>query len=716
MGLPLNEVAGDLDRRTCDAARSVPLPVLHGKSATIRSSKNGPRRAAVLLFVHVLIALHLAHWYSKGETLTPVEPSESMRTLESGEVNAGAIFFAAAILVTLVFGRFFCGWGCHIVAVQDLCGWVMKKCGVRPKPFRSRVLVFIPLILALYMFVWPSFKRIVLAPALEHWWPTIRADLGVIAFPDRGFTNHLMTEGFWDTFSGPIIAVPFIFVCGFAAVYFLGAKGFCTYGCPYGGVFGPVDLISPGKIIVDHDKCHQCGHCTAVCTSNVRVHDEIREYGMVVDPGCMKCMDCVSVCPNDALSFGFAKPSILKGTPRRKRPVRVLDTTPGEDLALGCVFAGVFFAWRGAYELVAMLFAVGIAGCATFLAWKSWRMIRERDVRFSVWQLKRAGKIRPAGMIFGALVLLGAALTAHSGFVNFHRWRANAAYDDLGVSKARVLLAGQPPFDDAVKAEARRGLDHYRASGGWRDGGFGLVTPATSDLRAALLSLVVGDAASAEARMRRVIERSGPGDELIVDLGRVVMLQGRASEAADLYESQLASHPGFWSVREQWALMMLQSGQAAKAIAEAENALTRLPEMGLTRAAHARTRLTLGRLYGAIGRGEDALAQMAEAVRIRPKDPVLHESVAAIVYQVRGDATMAAAAMRRAFELEPSNTIRLLQLAQLELESGDAESAVAHFEEAVRREPSNTHRREEISRLLERAGKTEEAKRIRESK
>ena len=22
-------------------------------------------------------------------------------------------------------------------------------------------------------------------------------------------------------------------------------------------------------------------------------------YGMVVDPGCMKCMDCVSVCPND---------------------------------------------------------------------------------------------------------------------------------------------------------------------------------------------------------------------------------------------------------------------------------------------------------------------------------------------------------------------------------------------------------------------------------
>ena len=32
---------------------------------------------------------------------------------------------------------------------------------------------------------------------------------------------------------------------------------------------------------------------------------------MVVDPGCMKCMDCVSVCPNDALYFGFGKPTLM---------------------------------------------------------------------------------------------------------------------------------------------------------------------------------------------------------------------------------------------------------------------------------------------------------------------------------------------------------------------------------------------------------------------
>ena len=125
------------------------------------------------------------------------------------------------------------------------------------------------------------------------------------------FTNHLVTTNFWETFPSVAVAIPFLFICGFVTVYFLGQKGFCTYACPYGGFFGLADKFAPGKIRVT-DACNQCGHCTATCTSNVLVHAEVREYGMVVDPGCMKCMDCISVCPNDALYFGFGKPTIAR--------------------------------------------------------------------------------------------------------------------------------------------------------------------------------------------------------------------------------------------------------------------------------------------------------------------------------------------------------------------------------------------------------------------
>ena len=75
------------------------------------------------------------------------------------------------------------------------------------------------------------------------------------------------------------------------------------------GSFSLADKLAPGKIRVT-DACNQCGHCTATCTSNVLVHAEVKQYKMVVDPGCMKCMDCISVCPNDALYFGFGKPTI----------------------------------------------------------------------------------------------------------------------------------------------------------------------------------------------------------------------------------------------------------------------------------------------------------------------------------------------------------------------------------------------------------------------
>jgi polyferredoxin len=257
----------------------------------------------VLLSVHLVIALHVTHFLLTRRTLSPVEPSESMYTLELGYVNAGFLFFGLALLLTLIFGRFFCGWGCHIVALQDLCGWIMKRLGVRPRPFRSRLLAFAPLVVAFYMFGWPTLKRWV--------W-------GSSPFP--GFSNHLMTSALWATFPGPVFGTLTFATCGFAAVYFLGAKGFCSYGCPYGAMFGALDRISPGKIVVS-DACEQCGHCTATCTSNVRVHEEVRLYGSVVDPGCMKCMDCVSVCPKNALSFAFAKPSLFRGSPPSPGPV-----------------------------------------------------------------------------------------------------------------------------------------------------------------------------------------------------------------------------------------------------------------------------------------------------------------------------------------------------------------------------------------------------------
>ena len=98
--------------------------------------------------------------------------------------------------------------------------------------------------------------------------------------------------------------------------------------------------LAPLRIVVDHDRCHQCGACTAACTSNVRVHEEVRDFGQVVDPGCMKCMDCVSACPNQALRFGLGTPAIAVDRAGRRAAAsaaRRWDLSWPEEIALAAI-------------------------------------------------------------------------------------------------------------------------------------------------------------------------------------------------------------------------------------------------------------------------------------------------------------------------------------------------------------------------------------------
>jgi polyferredoxin/tetratricopeptide (TPR) repeat protein len=614
--------------------RTIRLPVVADPpvpEGAVRESRTSRWRATALVAVNLLMVAHIVQWRLTGTTVSPIEPSETMFTLRSGFINAGFIFFALAILATLVFGRFVCGWGCHVLALQDLCAWLMKKVGVTPRPFRSRLLVYVPLLAALYMFVWPvalrSFTKPKDAPLLPP------------------FTNHLLTTDFWATFPPLAVAVPFLFVCGFMTVYFLGSKGFCTYACPYGGFFALADKVSPGRIRVT-DACNQCGHCTAVCTSNVLVHAEVKTFGMVVDPGCMKCMDCVSVCPNDALYFGFGRPAIVASGARTRR----YSLSWPEEVLGAVVFALSLWAVWDVYQLVPMLMALGCASVTTFLALRLVRLARSRDLSFHRFELKGAGRMRAAGWAFTTFALLWIGLNAHSGWVRHHESAGTRAFLGIRIPDELALARSNPdawlsPSDRANVVEGRKHLQAARA--------VGLFVNSDALPKLAWLEYLSGNTERAVDLLAASAEHQrGQGKAVsLYYRGAILNRLGRQQEALPSLDQALAERPDLIVAREERGESLWRLGRRQEAIGAWSEAVAKNPSLVVA------NNLLAG-AAAALGQPELALSYQARADRSTPQDPYFHWMVGLRLQHV-GMGELAEKHFRRAIQLDPGFRDRL---------------------------------------------------------
>lgn len=608
--------------------RSIELPILKNsepQNEGIRKSRTSFWRAAALITLTLLMIVHFIQWRLMGQTISPIEPSETMYTLQRGAINAGFIFFTLAILATLIFGRFVCGWGCHIVALQDFCAWLLKKFGLTPKPFRSRLLVFVPLLAALYMFVFPTAVRFFVKPANEPLIPQ--------------FTNHLVTNNFWETFPPLSLAIPFLFICGFMTVYFLGSKGFCTYACPYGGFFSLADKVSPGKIRVT-DACNQCGHCTATCTSNVLVHAEVKKYGMVVDPGCMKCMDCVSVCPNDALYFGFGKTAI--GVP--KTITKNYSLTWPEEIAAAVVFLISYLAVWDVYQLIPMLMALGIASVTTFLTLRTWRLFRVKDLSFYRFSLKYSGRIQKAGWAFLSFALVWIGLNAHSGWIRYNEFTGVRAFQNiqipdelalarinptrwLGASDNRNIIAGKKHLHSALD--------------------FGLLTNSDTMSKLAWLEYLSGNTEQSVNLLGKAAEQQkGRGKALsFYYCGAILNRLGRYDEALKSLDNALAEAPDLIVAREEKGESLWQLGRKQEAVAAWRDAVQ--SNAGLVLANN-----LLAGAAASSGQSEAAVAYQKQADQFTPVDPLFHWMVGMRLQNV-GMNELAEKHFQRAIQLNP---------------------------------------------------------------
>jgi ferredoxin len=265
--------------------------------------------------------------------------------LASRALLAGSALALATVVLTLLFGRAWCGWLCPLGTVLDV---VPSKRGDRvhvPETWRNvkYVLLLVVLFAALLgnqtlLFldpltisfrtltsaVWPPLDRLVIG--LEDLASAIPGSEGPISWLESVIRPGILPTqpvSYEDAF---VFAAFFV---GLLALNAFAPRFWCRYLCPLGGLLG---LISRVALFRRHvaESCSQCGLCAEDCPTGTI--DPARNHAS--DPAeCTVCMKCVEGCPLAGVSFKPALPEV-EGRPYDPNRRQVL-------LAMGTAAVGV---------------------------------------------------------------------------------------------------------------------------------------------------------------------------------------------------------------------------------------------------------------------------------------------------------------------------------------------------------------------------------------
>lgn len=557
-------------------------------------------------------------------------------------VNAGLIFFSLAVMSTAIFGRWICGWACHLVAVQDFSRWLLARLHIRPKPLRSRLLGAVPTVAFAYMF---------LVPLLYRAWEYFSGNSQATA-PWAVASVRLTTNDMWATFPGWLTSGVILVFCGFLIIYLLGAKGFCTNACPYGAIFGLADQFAPLRVRVT-SACEGCGHCTAACTSNVRVHEEVRRFGRIVDPGCMKCLDCVSVCPKNALYYGWQRadePARAAGPVRPGFWLRLRAAAPttlfagaaltlfagfdiqflfqwvdvaiigGLTVAIGLLLmalggstearraaewdeewflAATFllgvFAFRRLYGEVSFLFALGLAVCAAFLATKFLLLATRRELSLRSWRLKARGRFFPAALGLAGLMLPLGGVWVYSGVQQVRLIQLDRARAEL----AHLQRGPRTPATQQRLEELYGGLMEANAA------------DVDLLLQAAMLALEQGKPDLARSRLEAGLARYPQEARFYLNLGVLDAEQGQMDRALQRFHQAVERGPKLVPPRLYLAQSLCEVERYEDGLRAYDDVLALDPNQ-------VDALFNSGLVLAELGRNAEAVARLEQAQRVRP--------------------------------------------------------------------------------------------------
>ncbi len=206
---------------------------------------------------------------------------------------AALILLGTVILLTLLFGRFYCSTLCPFGIIQEIAAlFFFNK---KRKNKRNSILTpkFIPNYPVKYFIA--------------------AITLGVLIGGNAIVLRYIEPYTYFGsafTFS----AVGLVGITIILILTFFKNRFFCTNICPAGAVLGLISKISLNKIYIQKDSCISCGMCERNCPSGC-----INSKEKIVDNvTCVKCLKCLEVCPKSGMKFGIKPKEETKFSIKRR--------------------------------------------------------------------------------------------------------------------------------------------------------------------------------------------------------------------------------------------------------------------------------------------------------------------------------------------------------------------------------------------------------------
>ncbi|OVE65039.1 ferredoxin [Clostridium diolis] len=186
--------------------------------------------------------------------------------------------FVAVMFLTIIAGRWFCGWMCAFGAYNDLIYFISKKIFKGKFKVNGKVdsiLKYVKYVILIFIII-------------------ISWTIG---------SNILESTSPWDVFgqitnistvlSSLLIGLVLLVLITIGAFFI--ERFFCRYLCPLGAVFSIISKVGITKINKPKADCGKCRACTMNCSMGLQLYKADKVKG----GDCINCLKCTEVCPRN---------------------------------------------------------------------------------------------------------------------------------------------------------------------------------------------------------------------------------------------------------------------------------------------------------------------------------------------------------------------------------------------------------------------------------